>query len=426
MDYIISLYDQLSAMTNNNQVLSGVVALWGLTVVTWAMRNIPMSIYRTCKRQFITSMTLNNTTYASRMYCHNLMRWFEQNNYSNHSRTFKLSIKDPWASSDFDYNDDDKKLDSLSAGYGVHFFFYKWRLCWMTVNKLESSGSENQKEEITIYKLGRGNKILSDLVSEFAPKPKIDENFVYEYREGEWVSSSKIPYKNIDALALDDDKLDFINNTVYNFLNSREWFYERNIPFKMVNILSGKPGSGKTSIIKAIASLYDRNICVLRLNSVTDITLQTALTTLPKKSIVIIEDVDTYGVTQDRTPSGDDGDDKKFSFLTMSGLLNALQGIVELDDVIMFMTTNHLEKIDKAVRRVGRIDHVIEVNEMSECAIKSYSERMFPDHNFDDFEFKPMVGCHLNAAIIYARDDVEKYKSYIKEICDSGRNLESV
>lgn len=44
------------------------------------------------------------------------------------------------------------------------------------------------------------------------------------------------------------------------------------------------------------------------------------------------------------------------SSVTFSGFLNALDGVASGEERIIFMTTNHLEKLDPALIRPGRVD----------------------------------------------------------------------
>eukprot|EP01111_Echinosteliopsis_oligospora_P002237 TRINITY_DN1326_c0_g3_i1.p2 TRINITY_DN1326_c0_g3~~TRINITY_DN1326_c0_g3_i1.p2 ORF type:complete len:167 (-),score=47.37 TRINITY_DN1326_c0_g3_i1:94-594(-) len=72
----------------------------------------------------------------------------------------------------------------------------------------------------------------------------------------------------------------------------------------------------------------------------------------PKKSIVVLEDVDAVFTKRKKS-------DESYTKVTFSGLLNALDGVCSADGRIIFMTTNHLEKLSPALIRPGRIDRKI-------------------------------------------------------------------
>lgn len=124
----------------------------------------------------------------------------------------------------------------------------------------------------------------------------------------------------------------------------------------------GPPGTGKTSFILAIAGKLNLNICPLNLtdSSIDDDTLCTLLSNLPKRSCVLLEDVDAIFVDRDSVNK-----DNKCN-VSFSGLLNALDGVRSTDGRILFMTTNHKEKLDEALLRPGRADIHVKLNNASE------------------------------------------------------------
>ncbi|CAB4413218.1 unnamed protein product [Rhizophagus irregularis] len=67
---------------------------------------------------------------------------------------------------------------------------------------------------------------------------------------------------------------------------------------------------------------------------------------------MLLEDIDA-AFTQKRQPTDQQGYQ---SMVTFSGLLNALDGVASSEERIIFMTTNHVELLDKALIRPGRID----------------------------------------------------------------------
>jgi ATP-dependent 26S proteasome regulatory subunit len=56
------------------------------------------------------------------------------------------------------------------------------------------------------------------------------------------------------------------------FLNNKSWYDERGIPYQLGLLLSGVPGSGKTSIIRAIANLTKRHIVNVNFANITTAT----------------------------------------------------------------------------------------------------------------------------------------------------------
>ena len=106
----------------------------------------------------------------------------------------------------------------------------------------------------------------------------------------------------------------------------------------------------QSSFIQALSGALQYNICVLNLNdrALTDDKLAYLLSTLPPRSLLLLEDVDAAFQQRDQRSAA--------VSLTFSGLLNALDGVASTEERVIFMTTNHIERLDPALIRPGRVD----------------------------------------------------------------------
>ncbi len=163
------------------------------------------------------------------------------------------------------------------------------------------------------------------------------------------------------------------------FVNHPEWYMDRGIPHSLGIMLHGVPGAGKTSTIKAIAKDTHRHIFNLSLRPYTS---QRQLTNLffsetvvvyshdgakqmlkipLNRRVYVIEDIDCLtDVVLDRTITGGRTAPKDGDAVTLSFLLNLLDGVLETPGRILVITSNYPEKLDKALVRPGRIDVTIE------------------------------------------------------------------
>jgi hypothetical protein len=166
------------------------------------------------------------------------------------------------------------------------------------------------------------------------------------------------------------------------FMNHPEWYQARGIPYSLGILLHGIPGAGKTSTIKAIARDTKRHIFNLSLRPYTtqkqllhlffnenvavvgDDGVRQVYRIPVSQRIYVIEDIDCLtDVVYQRTeetrlePNGD--------AITLSFLLNLLDGVLETPGRILIITTNHPEKLDRALVRPGRIDVNIGFKEAS-------------------------------------------------------------
>lgn len=136
------------------------------------------------------------------------------------------------------------------------------------------------------------------------------------------------------------------------FEKSVEWYKDKGVPYRRGYLLHGPPGTGKTSFTLAIAGALNMSICYLNLGArnLNDDSLNRCLNNAPARSIILLEDIDAVFVQRDSVQK------RRGASVSFSGLLNALDGVRSQEGRILFMTTNHPEKLDPALLRPGRAD----------------------------------------------------------------------
>ncbi|XP_069792125.1 mitochondrial chaperone BCS1 isoform X2 [Narcine bancroftii] len=152
------------------------------------------------------------------------------------------------------------------------------------------------------------------------------------------------------------------------------------IPYRRGYLLYGPPGCGKSSFITALAGELEYGICLMSLSdrSLTDDRLNHLLSVAPQQSIILLEDVDAAFVSRDlakENPTVYQG----MGRLTFSGLLNALDGVASTEARLVFMTTNHLDRLDPALIRPGRIDCKQFVGYCSHWQLCQMFQRFYPE-----------------------------------------------
>jgi chaperone BCS1 len=174
----------------------------------------------------------------------------------------------------------------------------------------------------------------------------------------------------MSSIVLQPGVKDMLLDDCKDFMNSQDWYAERGIPFRRGYLLYGVPGSGKTSLIHSLAGELGLDIYVLSLSAkgMSDDQLGKLMNQLPSKSVVLLEDLDaafTRATNRDEKSTGSP-DPKNLvetkaaeadgSTLTLSGLLNAMDGVAAAEGRLLFATTNHLDRLDAALSRPGRLD----------------------------------------------------------------------
>jgi chaperone BCS1 len=261
---------------------------------------------------------------------------------------------------------------SLIPGQGKHFFYYKG--AWFQAERTRertmvdlTSGSP--WETISITTLSRDRGLFLEMLEEAkkaALSKEVGRTVIFTAFGPEWRPFG-MPRRRrpIESVILDGDTSSRILEDVNNFLGASKWYNDRGIPYRRGYLLYGPPGSGKSSFIQALAGELEYNICIMNLAELgmTDDRFAHLLNNIPPRSIILLEDVDA--AFSDRTAV--EAQKKGYqSTLTLSGLLNGLDGVVAAEERMIFMTTNHLDKLDAALTRPGRVDTLVYVGNTTE------------------------------------------------------------
>ena len=192
----------------------------------------------------------------------------------------------------------------------------------------------------------------------------------YEY----WKRSATRPKRSLTSVY--SDVRDRASADLESFLSkdSRAWYQKHGIPFKRNYMFHGPPGSGKTSMIQALASHFDRNICFIQPCNplMTDDVFKSALQSTPKKSVIVLEDIDSL-FAKNRSKHNSNCP------LTFSGFLNGLDGLGSPNGQVIMMTTNHMERLDPALVRAGRVDALYEMSHASTQQVAEMFLSFYPN-----------------------------------------------
>ncbi|KAJ4801424.1 P-loop containing nucleoside triphosphate hydrolases superfamily protein [Rhynchospora pubera] len=187
-----------------------------------------------------------------------------------------------------------------------------------------------------------------------------------------------------DTLALDPvTKRDVIEDLM-SFREGKEYYKKIGKAWKRGYLLYGPPGTGKSTMIAAIANFLEYDVYDLELTAIkNNMELKKIFLETSSKSVIVIEDIDcSLNLTGKRVIKKKDKDEAKaaptvtegydnVNTVTLSGLLNSIDGLWSAceDEKIIIFTTNHVDKLDPALIRRGRMDLHIE---MSYCTFEAF------------------------------------------------------
>lgn len=298
----------------------------------------------------------------------------------------------------------------------THTIYYRGH--WLRVRRSKKSDSSGC-EVLSISVVARNNNILKQLVlqakKEYEAEAVHRVQIYFADSHGSWRWTDSRHKRPMSSIVLNPGVKEMLLNDTRDFLKSEKWYADRGIPFRRGYLLHGVPGSGKSSLIHAIAGELMLDIYVVSLSSswISDSTLTTLMGRVPARCIVLLEDLDaafTRSVTRDKSANGtpesssNNSTDEEpptvptsnsrrgrhkdnmtdVNTLSLSGLLNALDGVAAAEGRILFATTNHLERLDPALSRPGRMDVWIEFKNASKWQAEALFRNFFPSAEKDD------------------------------------------
>jgi ATP-dependent Zn protease len=190
-----------------------------------------------------------------------------------------------------------------------------------------------------------------------------------------------------------------IEKRVNFFKNNKKWYDAKGIPYTLGLLLSGPPGGGKTSTIKCVANEMQRHIINVKLHKYVTRTQMESLFFNDAINVVqngkleqfiipiynriyVFEDIDCQenDIVLERKETIKEREDElqiANEKLSLSCLLNILDGILETPGRIIIMTTNYPQLLDKALIRPGRIDLICEFTKCTNEMIIEFIENFY-------------------------------------------------
>jgi hypothetical protein len=363
----------------NNQFVTAALIAAPATAITYALRSVPKKVGSSLKRA--TTITLR---FNSDMGDYEAISRFVTKHviYERFSRNFNYQTQTKWDSDSF--SDKTQHL-GLTAGYGNHIGFYRRRLVMVNRHIDEGNQTAKFKEHLVLTFFG-GRKLVHQFAAEIMEKA--GTNFGEFNSVPIWINSGNWwnragtkPLRKLNSVFTSGGAGRKLYQAVREFEEKRDEHHRLGLPHHLGILLFGVPGCGKSSLIHALASELERSIFYLNLGSVESDKELTDLVTSNRdwsKALLVLEDFDSAGVAVNRdddhqpTVAGKPTRKKKNSAapkkdkptVTLSTMLNVLDGLISPDGLVVIATTNHPDKLDAALKREGRFDQQFELGRL--------------------------------------------------------------
>jgi mitochondrial chaperone BCS1 len=368
----------------SNTVFTGLAGSMLMGSLLYLLRAIPTRLWHFAYEA--STVTLTVTSDDAVFDCIN--EWFAEHDYAQRARRLKVSTK---------RNSDDEY--TLAPGMGTHVFWQAGRP--MIIERTtddKHTGGWRPTERYTVTAFGRSQARVRELLLN-ANEQRVEKRRlgIHIWHGGYWQRMPSKAKRAIESVYLLPEIKDELLRYVAWFFGAKAWHELIGLPHRTGVMLEGPTGTGKSTIVAAIGSFFNKVVYVINLASVeSDNALVSAFMQCEPSCIVLLEDVDCIGVTHKREeaaptpapietvaappgspPSASAPKSEEKKGITLSGLLNAIDGLTATEGRIVFMTTNHIDKLDSALIREARIDLRFHIGPLTPALVGEMAARFF-------------------------------------------------
>jgi chaperone BCS1 len=364
----------------HNQFLSGGLVLGIVGSLIALCRQLPGKLFAWLKRRLIVTVDVTNDDPIFEW----LSVWLAKHPYSRRARCLTArSRRDDHG--DIDRDNAESLPDVVfTPAPGNHVFIYERRLLWLSRDRKEAQPDNKtgnfsrwQRETFQLRVLGRRQDVIRSLIEKAraaAVEARDDRIEIFVSSYDYWRRSDVRKPRPLNTIILPDNTVEMVSDDLRGFFAASEWYAERGIPYRRGYLFHGAPGSGKTSLITALAGEFKADLYLMNLGDplLTDGKLSSLLADAKAGSFILLEDIDAAFARREKSKDSDNG-------ITFSGLLNALDGAASKEGSIVFMTTNHKDVLDPALIRPGRADLHVEFDYATREQAGRLFKQFFPD-----------------------------------------------
>lgn len=397
----------LNGLSGGDPVARGLITVWFLAVCSYLARSIPAKINIFLHNNFTVSTFLaSGDDIKTKEFFAAYEEWLiKENWFSVRNRATSVSELDT----------------NTGLGAGTHWMLIRGRL--IKVIKVRSKDQKgNIDSTLSLMTPGRNASVFDYISKECIIKDT--RRYFWELTSwgGTWSKTAVI--RQSPMLFLSTKVRRELYKCLDDFVANREWYRKNGKPYRLNIILYGPPGTGKTELTRHISDYLNSDLYNMSPLDMGNSSLRGAAKSLTGERLAVIgiEDFEsialsrTFKTKRDRLNKlREDGkteeleelkkqdkdmvslENVRYSGYDISEFLNALQGLRVMENLVIVMTTNHIDMIDEAVTRGSRCNLKLYVGPLGLEEVKGKFEHQY-DQPFPNYirDIKPIKACDLD------------------------------
>jgi mitochondrial chaperone BCS1 len=283
---------------------------------------------------------------------------------------------------------------ALIPAQGDHWFWHSGRPFRVELFRSEDTRgwSAKRTEWLTFTTIGRRQMFLKKFVAGIVECHRKNVALISSLylRDDYWEKVEGYSPRLLESVILKPGEKERLVQDIEKFKAAKQRYSQLGVPYHRGYLFYGPPGTGKTSLISGLAANFGMSIYAVSLTDFNDKTLMKAIRDVPPNSVILFEDIDCmkpgkarqdpeeWAGKQMQARPGEAPDPMDRFGVTLSGLLNVLDGFNAPENVLFIMTTNKIETLDQALLRPGRIDYRLFLGKAAEEQKVELYLRFFP------------------------------------------------